>query len=751
MKENSTPKYPGISFYIASFFVVGLLLFFLISWWMMHRIDTVQRSAVESAMSSANREIETAVSYTINDAQRYAMDLANWDETRQQIGNPTYYPYWRENRALQGSHIPSYGFTLEIYDIQGKPLVRTGPDHQFPKQLPKEKIYVTREAELFSLYYFESVMNSDHSRTLGHVGIRVDFLSALLLLNHFRFLDPSSISMELAPDTLVTPENITAHMRFSLLPGIDTSNLETVMRDTLRHLVIAGVILGLLYFLLMQTLLGRPLRHLTRHIDELRTGKSDCYVNSEKRLFPLAELETLHRSFNQYQFSLDQVHQDLDQKNEELWDLAHMDSLTGVFNRRAYDDDWRHLSALVKGRRHSVSVILFDCDHFKAINDTYGHDMGDKVLKVMADTLVSTLREGDRLYRLGGDEFAMQLLDASHKETHHIAQRCLSVIGQYDFRALGIREPIRLSVGIAHCEGTELENLQQLHKQADIAMYQAKRPGGNKIISYRPDMAQGADALVSSRYLNAIHQVIDNGLGLQPHFQEILSLDPEGTTYHEMLVRISDEEGLIRPAHIFPVVESHNLETEFDFAIIQHLAGLLDRGVVPDTLNISLNLAGPTLLHPELGKQLMMLKPYLSRHKILLEVTENALITELWQASEVLRKLRGHGFSVALDDFGSGYSSLRYLASMPVDIIKFDIAMVHDLEREDRQQIIVRDMARMIRDAGYQLVAEGVETEAMLNKVTEVGFTHAQGFLFGQPLPLEQLQQPLQQNSHSLQ
>lgn len=741
---------PGISFYIAAFFILALLLFLLIASWMVRSIGEVQDEAMSSAQRSALREVEDALGYTLKEAQRYADNLAEWDETRQQLGNPTFYPYWRENRALQGKRLPSYGFNLELYGPQGQPLVRTGPLHAFPAQLPAQKVYVEEAEDGIVLYHFAPILSREHARTLGHVGVRIDFLAALLQLNQFRFLDPESLSLELGPDEHLPPDQLLEHIHFTLLPGIDGEQLEALLRDTLRYLVVAGVLLGLVYFLSMHSLLGRPLRHLTLHIDELRAGKRNPYLDDSRRRFPLAELETLRLSFNQYQYSLDQARKDLDRKNAELWDLAHLDPLTGVYNRRAYDEDWEHLLSLVKGRRHRVTVMLFDCDHFKAINDSYGHVYGDRVLLMMAQTLREALREGDRLYRLGGDEFALLLLDTEVKECHALAQRCLAAVNRCDFRSLGIREPVRLSIGLAHGEGSAFDELQQLHRQADIAMYQAKRPGGNKIIGYQPEMAAGAEALVSSRYLNALHQFIDSGQGLQAHFQPIHALDGQGLSYQELLVRFIDEQGLILPAHILPVVESHNLETEFDFAIIAHLAGLLERAQIPKGINLSLNLAGPSLLHPELDRQLARLRPHLQRHAILLEITENTLITELWQASEVLRSLRQEGFQIALDDFGSGYSSLRYLANMPVDIIKFDIAMIHDLERRDRQRLIVRDIARMICDAGYQLVAEGVESESMLEEIRQVGFTHAQGFLFGQPRPLEALQQSLERGPQPL-
>ena len=142
-------------------------------------------------------------------------------------------------------------------------------------------------------------------------------------------------------------------------------------------------------------------------------------------------------------------------------------------------------------------------------------------------------------------------------------------------------------------------------------------------------------------------------------------------------------------------------------------------------------------MHHQFMEQIELLSEYLSQHErgIILEVTETALISELKEASKRLNQLREKGFAIALDDFGSGYSSLRYLSSMPVDIIKFDINMIRDLAGEARQAEITGDLAKMFRRLGFQLVAEGIESEELLHQVQELDFTHAQGYLFGAPAP----------------
>ena len=159
--------------------------------------------------------------------------------------------------------------------------------------------------------------------------------------------------------------------------------------------------------------------------------------------------------------------------------------------------------------------------------------------------------------------------------------------------------------------------------------------------------------------------------------------------------------------------------------------------MIPAGSGLSINISGPAIIHPRIREKLAEFEPFLGRYNLVLEITETALITQLQQASSNLNQLRATGFKVALDDFGSGYSSLGYLASMPVDIVKFDISLIRSLVQDDeRQGGIVEGLAMMIQKAGYSLVAEGLETEQMLEKVKYLCFSHGQGFYLGRPAPL---------------
>jgi len=270
-------------------------------------------------------------------------------------------------------------------------------------------------------------------------------------------------------------------------------------------------------------------------------------------------------------------------------------------------------------------------------------------------------------------------------------------------------------------------------------MYHAKRPGQSKISVYTPEMGAGQEALVSNAETSAVYEAMADPDQLEMHYQPVLALPSLRVEYYEALVRIRGEHGLIMPSSIFPVVEFRGLECEFDLAVLERVRRDLEAGLVPAGIGVSLNVSGPGIVNPRVTDKLMQFAPILSETKLVLEVTETSLITQIAQASTNLNRLRKAGFVIALDDFGSGYSSLRYLAGMPVDLVKFDISMVRSLEVPGRQAVFVEDLARLIKDAGYKLVAEGIESEALLKRVTALGFSHADGFHIGRPAALTKL------------
>jgi EAL domain-containing protein (putative c-di-GMP-specific phosphodiesterase class I) len=365
--------------------------------------------------------------------------------------------------------------------------------------------------------------------------------------------------------------------------------------------------------------------------------------------------------------------------------------------------------------------------------------VGDEVIRITASRIQQTLRQGDRLYRLGGDEFATFVLECGRRCAERLAERCLQAMRQEDFSRLGIHEPVNLSIGIALANGRRLPELSELKRRADMAMYHAKRPGTRRICFHESHMDADRGMLYSSQAIHAVQQAVRHGEGLEMHYQPIVDLSGERIAFLEALVRLRGDNGLFQPGQFLPIVEAHRLEEEFDFAILRTLQQELERGTLPAGVGVSLNLSANGLLSHRTMKLLESLAASAGSRPLLLEITESTLITRLQDATRQIGAAHELGYQVALDDFGSGYSSLRYLASMLVEMIKFDISMTRRIVAGGRERHMIQGIVQVIGEAGFRTVAEGIEDPDALSQVRKAGFTHGQGYLFGRPVPSSEL------------
>lgn len=723
-----------IKFYAVGFIVLMAVIFGLLGWGVQYKLDSISVTAKLHDSTAANAELKDTITHISNEIKHTADNLFNQDETRQQFTNPAYYGYWRENRVHAAGLLPSYVQAIDLYTPEGATLAgHVSTD--MPANISQSDIgsYLARQGDRYFLYITYPIP-ADHpdAALLGYLSFKLDMLAALKG-ERFNFINSNSIQIEFNEQEHLPFAQLASRVKFATLPNLESSALTTMIKQFRMNSLVVLVGFSLLFYLMLTSLLAAPLRRLSLHIDALRGGKGSLLAESLSHSLPVAELEKVRHSLNDYQNQLEQMHYSLNEKNDELWTQAHRDPLTGIYNRRGFDEDWAHMLSVSSGHRLEVSLLLFDCDHFKTINDTYGHQAGDQVIQGIAQTLQDTLRQGDRLYRLGGDEFATLFLDVEPNFALQTAQRCLEAISQHDFSALGIGEPVRLSAGLAYASGTDANAMSSLPKKADIAMYRAKRPGKLKIAIYDESMADDAGILFSSGVTSIVFDAIATGTTIEMHYQPIVNLSNGLIDYYEALVRIRQGDELIMPFSIFPIIEARRLETEFDLCIIKAIESDLEQGLIPVGTGVSLNVSGPGAIDPQIITKLLGLGRFLDRYRLIVEVTETALITQFQQAATNLNKLRQDGFKIALDDFGSGYSSLGYLANMPVDIIKFDISMVRHIDAGGRQGLIVESLAAMVIKAGYHLVAEGIETEATLQKIVDNGFSRGQGYLFGRP------------------
>ena len=731
--------------HIALAFITGLLILVsLIGGFAAYQTRTVTGNLEQHSQDAARAELTTAAQRLLSHTKDQATNLADWDETRQQLVMPEYYTHWRDQRVYESGMLGSELARAALYGPSGA-LLAPGASQDLPSRFPsagargEAASWLANEAGTIALYHAFAVYSDEQQQTLlGNGLIRVDFMPALHGQQGFYFADPASVALALAPGETLPAAELFSRLRFDARPDPDQARFHEILSRTLLALFVLLVVTSLLGLVAYERLLVRPLHRLSDDIDAMQEGRfSDARARSQP--LRIAELENIRRSLYDYQFQLRELHGSLEHQNREFHSQARQDALTGCHNRRAYDEDWARFCEELKAAPQDAAFLLFDCDRFKTINDTYGHAKGDRVLTLIADALVMALRANDRLYRLGGDEFATFLAHTTPAQARQIAQRCQNLLGAASFKDLGIVEPVSISIGIAYCPADPLAHVDEMPKQADIAMYTAKQPGRNRIALYGEDTDHAAQTLVASRETSALFQALATPGLIELHYQPIHALPGRHDTHYEALARIRYQDELIMPGAFLPVVGSRRLETEFDLAVLHQLDADLASQQLPAGKGVSVNLSAQSISHPEVISLLLELSRHNARHPLMLEITETSLITQMVEVRTYLDLLRTLDYRIAMDDFGTGYSPLRYLVDLPVDVVKFDISLVSKLGQDDRAGKVVADFVHMMKDAGYVLVAEGVETEATLKEAERLGFAHAQGYLLGRPAPLTRL------------
>jgi diguanylate cyclase (GGDEF)-like protein len=410
------------------------------------------------------------------------------------------------------------------------------------------------------------------------------------------------------------------------------------------------------------------------------------------------------------------------------------DALTGLPNRAQL---YRRLERAVRGGGVSA-LLLIDLDRFKEINDTLGHDHGDELLIEVAARLRASVRRGDTLARLGGDEFAVLLSDLPHRGAAvETADRLLEALRR-PFALRGVAVELAASIGVALCpdHGTDSGTLVQ---RADVAMYSAKAAYAG-IETYDPARdPYSADRLV---LLSELRRALSED-ELVLHYQPKVAVASRAVTGVEALVRWQHpERGLLGPGEFVPLAERTGMIAELTRWVLEaalaQCRAWADSGV---QLPVAINLASANVLDKTLPD---VVADALARHGVpgeLLEceISEHTVMADPQRAIEVLSRLRELEVRLSLDDFGTGHSSLAYLKRLPLDEVKIDRSFVLGMAEDDNDAVIVRSTIDLARNLGLEVVAEGVETEAVFANLAALRCDVAQGYLLSRPLPAAQL------------
>ena len=427
--------------------------------------------------------------------------------------------------------------------------------------------------------------------------------------------------------------------------------------------------------------------------------------------------------------------------------LSSHDALTGLPNRLLFNTLLDR--ALVADNGHSCAVLLLDLDSFKLVNDSMGHVFGDALLVLLAERIRSTLRATDEVARIGSDEFAVIVNHAVDREyVANIAQQLLYALSE-PTELNGERLTLSASIGIA-CTPDDGMDRHGLLRAADTAVHVAKAQGRNRYCFHTADMSQRASEV------HHIEQGLKRALEhnhLRLHYQPQLNLLTGELIGVEALVRWQHpQDGLVSPARFIPIAETSGLISHVGRWVLRAACAECRRWVseYPKQMRLSVNVSARQMVDDNFIDDLraVLLETGFPPEQLELELTESTL--QLVETSpRLLNEIKALGVSIAIDDFGTGYSSLSVLKNLPIDRLKIDQSFVRDMTADSNDVAIVEAILGMSRTLGLQIIAEGVETEAQLSILQQLGCEAGQGYLFSRPLPpaelalwLQRTQQP---------
>jgi len=489
------------------------------------------------------------------------------------------------------------------------------------------------------------------------------------------------------------------------------------------------MVAGLLFLALLQKTTLTPLSKLSRQLQRIRNDKTN--LAERVTVAGNAEITELAEGFNDMASELNVLYNTLE-------NMAFTDSLTGLPNRAFFYDRLDECVKKVQTHGTAFFLMMLDLDRFKYINDTLGHHIGDQLLQEVGQRLRHAMRSSDIIARLGGDEFAAILpTDEGKHAGTVVAEKILKLlnhpilVGQHSLTVSG-------SIGLVHCP-YDGEDINQLMQRADVAMYHAKK-NRHGFTYYEPNLDR--HNIVQLNLETDLYEAMNNG-DLELFYQPKIDLKTGTTTAVEALLRWSHpKRGDIAPEEFLPLAEHsglihrltrwvietataqcarwHNNDLKIGIAVNLSVRNLEDSGIL-DSLRTALRTSG---LNPS----------YLS-----VELTESAVMADPAHALDMLGKIHAMGVRIAVDDFGTGYSSLAYLKKLPVNEIKIDKSFVTDMSQDSSDEVIVHSTIDLGHNMGLLVTAEGVENEAILEKLIILGCNMAQGHYLCEPCNADNL------------
>lgn len=416
---------------------------------------------------------------------------------------------------------------------------------------------------------------------------------------------------------------------------------------------------------------------------------------------------------------------------------ANHDALTGLVNRRSFENTLSRALELSKQSRESHALCFMDLDSFKIVNDTCGHQAGDELLRQLTQLFDSLVRKSDVLARLGGDEFGVLLYRCSVAEALKLANQIRHEVENFQFLWRENRFTIGVSVGLVIVDD-RWESIESLFNAADSACYIAKNEGRNRVVVYREGEGNASNRKVATHWVEEINTALENNR-LKLACQKILPLhdEPDGLRF-EMLLRLEMPDGeLVSPLAFLPSAERYGLVSALDSRAIELTLNWLSLNpALQHTIRyVSLNLSAGSFTDADYAERMvrMISQSGVAAHKLCFEISETATIANLSKVSEFMEELSALGCRFGIDDFGSGLSSFAYLRKLPVEFLKIDGLLVKDILDDPTDYTMVKAISDISKSMGKRTIAEYIESARLLDAVRDIGIDYGQGFHLGEP------------------
>jgi diguanylate cyclase (GGDEF)-like protein len=420
---------------------------------------------------------------------------------------------------------------------------------------------------------------------------------------------------------------------------------------------------------------------------------------------------------------------------ELLEQLSATDAVTGLGNRLAFD---RHMQSVLNDSGKDVAVLLLDLDRFKTVNDSLGHQVGDRLLVEAARRISAVVPEGGITARMGGDEFVVVPRPGlGWLQVRRLAQAIVdSLRAPYVLPESGEMLVCPASVGVTSTSGRRV-GVSDLLREADLALYRAKDSGRDRFVVF--DDVLRARAQARHRAERELRQALEEGR-LLLEYQPIVDCQTAAVIGAEALVRLRDADGnrILEPEAFIDVAEDTGLVVELDCWVIDAAICEIGRWVAAGVAHapwLAINVSARSMEHPRVARRLLEAvgDGRLPLDRIKLELTEHSFLGALPGGESTLRQLLSAGVNVGIDDFGTGYSALAYLQRFDLDFMKIDRSFVKDVGRDARADAVVTAIVDLAHAHGMRVTAEGVETAEQAARLCEIGCDYAQGYHFGGP------------------